>query len=208
LQIFAQLALSRTGHWRFLGAVCKEWEALYAAIKAQQLRSETGRLYNNYDEFVLCGTKTTLSSAAVATPATARLAVECGLNLRSEGSGWKAQAVAGMHADMQTLTTLRELGMPLSKTFFEAVAVSGRLHILQQFLTDQHCPRPSDLSWYAARSGSISMLDWLRSKGRCVTDRVTCAGAVYAGHIPALQYLRDAGCVWDEGYIATHASAE
>jgi hypothetical protein len=30
------------GHWLFLGAVCREWEAVYASITDQQLRPLNG----------------------------------------------------------------------------------------------------------------------------------------------------------------------
>jgi hypothetical protein len=29
------------GHWLFLGAVCREWAAVYAALKAQEVRKVT-----------------------------------------------------------------------------------------------------------------------------------------------------------------------
>jgi hypothetical protein len=201
--ILEQVCTFLPGHYLFLGAVCKEWEALYAGIKAQQLRSVVCR-HNHTSKHVICGTKTTVYSAAVASPATARLAVEFGLEFCSKKSGRSVQIIAGLHADMQTLTSLRELGMPLSGVVVEAVALSGRL--LQQLMSEQLCPRPSELSWYAARSGSISMLDWLRSEGWCVFAERTCAGAALAGHIAALQYLRDAGHEWDEEYVA-HCAA-
>jgi hypothetical protein len=44
------------------------------------------------------------------------------------------QLAAGLHADIQTLSTLRELGMPLSDTLVIGAAVSGRLCILQHLL--------------------------------------------------------------------------
>jgi hypothetical protein len=74
------------------------------------------------------------------------------------------QMVAGLHADVETLTALLELGMPLTDAVVNAVALSGRLNILQHLFTKHHCPLavPDVLSFNAARSGSIIMLDWLR----------------------------------------------
>ena len=54
--------------------------------------------------------------------------------------------------------------MPLSETVVNAAALSGRLSILQQLLSEQQCPRPTNLSHFAAHRGSINMLDWLRNR--------------------------------------------
>jgi hypothetical protein len=156
-------------------------------------------------ELVTCDTKATLYSAAIASPAIARLSHSSGLAI-SENE--QLQQIAGLVADVQTLDTLQELGMPLSEQLVNAVALSGRLNILQHLLTDQHCPRPSILSHYAAGSGSISMLNWLKAQSWCVFDKHTCAGAAWFGHLEALQHLRDAQsqCEWDIEHIACSAA--
>jgi hypothetical protein len=61
---------------------------------------------------------------------------------------------------------------------------------------------PDTLSHYAARSGSISILQWLRAENLCAFNKQTCAGAARGGHLAALQHLRSEGCDWDEAYIA------
>jgi hypothetical protein len=71
------------GHWLFLGAVCREWQALYAGMEDQQVCS----LEEGNNKFVTCGPKTTLCSAAVASPETARLAIMSGMRMRVS-SGW------------------------------------------------------------------------------------------------------------------------
>jgi hypothetical protein len=48
---------------------------------------------------------------------------------------------AELHANIQTLTVLRELGMPLRDTVLNAVALSGRVDILQHLLSERTCPR-------------------------------------------------------------------
>jgi hypothetical protein len=190
------------GHWLFLGAVCSEWEAIYASKAQQQVR--TSRVYDLI-MLVSCGPKFTLYSAAVASPATAMLASSCGL-VTSEKK--QLQHIAGLHADLETLTALQELGMPITHWVVEAVALSGRLNDLQHLLTlaGQHCLRPSILSHRAARSGSISMLKWLRKQSWCEFDDYTCTGAARGGHLAALKHLRSEGCDWDLAAIAREAA--
>eukprot|EP00953_Heterococcus_sp_UTEX-ZZ885_P033713 17518-Heterococcus_DN1.PRE.1 len=144
------------------------------------------------------GPKTTLYSVAVSSPATARLACESGLQINADDS---LQLIAGLHADLPTLTVLRELGMLLSETLVNAVARSGRLGILQHLLTEQTCPRPIMLSFNAALSGNISMLNWLKAQGWCEMQYGTCAGAAKGGHLELLQHLRSEGFEWDKHHI-------
>jgi hypothetical protein len=158
---------------------------------------------DNLNRCVTCGSNITLCSAAVATPATARLAHSSRLAIRENK---QLHLIAGLHADIETLTALRELGMLLSKTLVEAVAFSGRLHILQHLLSEPHCPHPDTLSYYAARCGSISMLIWLRPNRWCRYDAYTCEGAAEGGQLAALKHLRSAGCDW-YAHSTAHSAA-
>jgi hypothetical protein len=150
-----------------------------------------------------CDCATTLCSAAVASPATARLACECGLQLLTETS---VQVTAGLRADMGTLNALYELGMPLSDIVVRAAALSGRLKILQHLLTEHQCSVPTSLSHDDACSGNISMLNWLKAESLCAFDDFTCAGAAKGGRLAALQHLCNEGCDWDVEYIACCAA--
>eukprot|EP00953_Heterococcus_sp_UTEX-ZZ885_P004279 2806-Heterococcus_DN1.PRE.1 len=154
-------------------------------------------------ERVAYDSASTLYSAAVASPSTARLAHSSGLAI---GENKQLHLIAGLCADIETLTALRELGMLLSETLVTAVAFSGRLHILQHLLTEEQCPQPESLSYFGAFSGSTSMLVWLRAQGWCVFDAKTCAGAAQGGHLAALKHLRSDGCEWDDEYIACDAA--
>jgi hypothetical protein len=183
-----------------LGGVCREWEALCAGIADQQVR--TFRLDCN-SKLVTFGSNSTLYSAAVAPPATARLAHSCGLAISKNE---QLQVIAGAYADTLTLAALRELGMPLSERVVNAAAQSGRLGILQHLLLDRRCPVPSELSYYAARSGSVNMLRWLRARTMCELDYSTCQGAASAGHLAALKYLRRKRCEWDNDNVACVAA--
>jgi hypothetical protein len=104
------------GNYLFLSAVCSEWRAVYAGIADQQLRNFG---LSGNPKLVTCGARTTLFGAAVASPATARLACEFGVlptNVRM-------QVIAGGHADIQILAALRELGIPLSEIVVKAAAL-------------------------------------------------------------------------------------
>jgi hypothetical protein len=197
-QVFAFLP----GSWLFLGAVCSDWNAVYAAMADKRMPSIS--LYSN-KKLVTFGTHTTLYSAAVASPATARLAWEWGLQLCIQKES--LQVIAGLHADVGTMTVLLELGMPLSETFANAVALAGRLNVLQFLLRQQLCPKPWFLCHYAARSGSIVMLKWLNKQSWCTFNELACEGAVLAGQLAALQHLRSEGCDWDADYIARYAAS-
>jgi hypothetical protein len=93
---------------------------------------------NGTKKKLACGPKNTLYSAAVTSPATARLACELGFQISADDS---VKVKAGLHADIQTLTVLRELGVLLSDIMVNAVALSGRVDILQHLLSERTCPR-------------------------------------------------------------------
>jgi hypothetical protein len=187
------------GHWLFLGAVCREWRDAYAELADQQVFSIDHHLD---DQLVTCGSTSTLYSAAVASPATARLASKSGLKICTNKN---VQVNAGAHANVQILAALRELGMPFGITLMKAAAASGRLDILQHLIIAQRCPKFKELSCYAARSGSIDMLKWLRTQKRCVFDRSTCAAAASGDRLAALKHLRSEGCDWNVATIAYDA---
>jgi hypothetical protein len=189
------------GYWLFLGAVCREWEAIYAGMPDQYVLSTS---FNYMPQRVTYGSRTTFYSAAVASLSTAMLAHSSGLEI-SENE--QLHFIAGLYADKKTLAGLRELGMPLSETLIEAVAKSGRLNVLKHLLKQQQCPRPDNLSYHAALSGSISMLKWLRAKSWCTFGVATCAGAASGGHLAALKHLFSIGCDWDEMNIAWDAAS-
>jgi hypothetical protein len=179
---------------------------VYAGIAEQQLYSRN-LLLNK--KTVTCGARTTLYSAALASPATLRQAFRCGLDIYTEDYDdneclW---LMAGLHADIETLAILEERGMPLNDTVMEAVALSGRLDVLQHLVNEYQCETPSILSHYAARSGSISILEWLRDEASCPFNRHTCSGAAQGGHLAALKNLRSEGCDWVAQYITGDAAS-
>jgi hypothetical protein len=159
--ILRQVFTFLPGSWLFLGAVCIEWATIYASTAAKQVRSFT---LHGISRLVTCGAKTTLYSAAIVSPAAARLACECGLaNMLSHNS--RLQVAAGLHADIQTLTALRELGMPLSASRSRVTSVSlccidvhATMLLRQTIRTEiaRHMSRRCDTHTKPSRSGSSS----------------------------------------------------
>eukprot|EP00953_Heterococcus_sp_UTEX-ZZ885_P007407 4491-Heterococcus_DN1.PRE.2 len=129
---------------------------------------------------VSCGSRTTLYSAAVASPETVSLARMCGLVISS---------------------------MPLNDNVVEAVALSGRCDVLQHLVREWLCQTPSIANALAARSGSISMLQWLKAHSWWPFDELTCGRAAFGGQLAALEYLRAEGCAWNKELIAYYAAA-
>jgi hypothetical protein len=190
------------GNWLFLGAVCREWRAVYAVQPDKQIYSFS---IDYKSKLVTCCSESTLYSAAVASPARVRLAHSCGLAIRHNH---KLQAIAGQYADLETLAALHELGMPLDGTVSHAAVLSGRLHILQHLFSEQG-PMYNGVGYYAGRSGSIDMLNWLRSQTWWyeLNDHNACAGAAEAGHIVALQHLDNEDCGWDNEIVILNAAS-
>jgi hypothetical protein len=195
------------GHYIFVGAVCREWKAAYVGIPDQKVRCY--RAFGGGCDIIhwlVYSSKTTVLSATVASPATVRLAFDCGLQVSSG-----LQVIAGLHADVKVLTLLLELGLPLSAKLVQAAALSGHLDSLQHLLCHQQCPTPLGplkLSHFAARSGNISMLNWLKAqKWFLFHCDAACIGAAKGGQLLALQHLRSEGGRWHNRQIATDAAS-
>ena len=50
---------------------------------------------------------------------------------------------------------------------------------------------------WAARSGNLKLVKWLRAEGCDGWDEDTCARAALGRHLKVLQWLRAKGCPWD-----------
>jgi hypothetical protein len=145
---------------------------------------------NGSTKLVTYGSKATIYSAAVASPATAKLACDAGI---ATSKNDKLQLVAGLRADTDTLTVLQEPGMPLSLTVIKAVALAGRLSVMQQLLPAEQCPRSDSVSHYVARRGSI--INWFIARSQTGLHDDTCARAAVAGqHVQLLQFR--AACIF------------
>jgi hypothetical protein len=136
---------------------------------------------------------TTLYSAVFAAAASIRLAHDCGLTFKSK----ELQCIAGRVADVPTLRAACELGLALTDEVLFGAAESGSVSKLQWFHIDQGCQLPPDICNYAAKSGSIHVLSWLKEHGSAFTASA-CANAAGGAYLHLLRCLRDESCEWSE----------
>jgi hypothetical protein len=122
---------------------------------------------------------------------------------------WRVQHRAGWHADVETLLMLHsKCGMQWSESISRGAAESGDVNKLRWLLDEQHCPQAEDICDYAAVAPSTEALAWFKERG-CLITAKTCARAAVnltTDAITALQYLREAGCEWDERTATKAAS--
>jgi hypothetical protein len=145
--------------------------------------------------------KTTLCSAVFASAALVRLVRQCDFAFDYR----KLERIAGRVADIPTLQAANELGLALSDEVLIGAAEAASVPKLQWLHIEKGCPLPADTCEYAALSGNIDLLRWLRDHGGVLTARC-CKSAAAGAHVPSLQYLREEGCEWDK--TACSAAAE
>ncbi len=78
----------------------------------------------------------------------------------------------------------------------EWAARAGSLEVLQ-WARAQGCPWTSPTCTMAAKGGHLEVLQWARAQG-CPRDEETCYRAAKGGHLEVLQWARAQGCPWDE----------
>jgi hypothetical protein len=195
-----QLVLSYVGpgHCFFIGTVCKAWWQCYKRVPDVRVKRVD---FNSSHVYLACTSYMTLLRAATASESRLRLAHCCGLQL----STWRAQRAVGFFGDQETISTARELSMPLSVHVSRGAARSGELAKLQWLLLTQGCPEYARIGNSAAWSGSIGMLMWLKEHRGLVFDADTVNCAAAAGHWRLLQLLRNEGCVWQADTCAAAA---
>jgi hypothetical protein len=118
------------------------------------------------------------------------------------------QYLAGVHAGQETLVTAHELGViQFNHHVLTGAARSGDLTKLMWLYTEQHCEldRDEDISIFAAMSGSIAVLEWLKQQGVTLTGYASNLAAQY-GHMHVLQYLHAEGC--EKGRSVCYAAAD
>jgi hypothetical protein len=179
------------GQHFFISAVSKAWKESYARVDGVQMAGITA----DYDDEVVLHTitsKMTLCSAVFASAATIKRANECGRGFASA----ELQRMAGRAADISTLQTAVELGLQLTEEVLIGAAEVASLPKLRWLHIEQECPLPRGICDWAAKSGSIETLIWLRKHGERFR-RSTCESATAGAHLHILQFLRDQGCAWD-----------
>ena len=75
-------------------------------------------------------------------------------------------------------------------------AMSGRLDMLR-WLRVKGCPWDESTCSLAARSGHLEVLCWAHDNG-CPWNAETCSSAAFGGHLGIIRWARDNGCPWDE----------
>jgi hypothetical protein len=215
-----QLVLSYVGagSWLFISTISKTCLQAYREWLTAQHNQADGPLQ-----------MTTLYKLAFASPTTLWLAHHLG-KLRFErdemtvmrayrrrsarGAGqWHTPSlhrIAGKHADVATLQTAARFGLQLHDVeLLKGAAESGCCAKLHWLRTTQQVAVSFDISYSAARSGSVDLLRWL-ARNRCVFDGRTMLNAARAEQpVAALQYLHSQGCPWETEpvYLAAAASA-
>ena len=185
-----QLLLSYVGpgHYVFLGTVCKLWHKLYTQLPAcQRPRVDW---HGEESSTITCSSRTTLATAVFASASCVQLAHLHGF--RRYGDTSTLQQLAGKHADIQTLSALRAAGMRFQNPLLRGAADSADLSKLIWLYTVQRCVLlPDDITYRAAKCGSIEMLDWLQSVGYAATAGAFTLAA-QAGHMHILKHLQRA----------------
>jgi hypothetical protein len=115
--------------------------------------------------------------------------------------------IAGRVADLDTLRAAHELGLQLTEEvlFGAAQSLQFSANKLQWLHTEHGCELFDEISDYAARSGSVETLKWLKARG-IVFSAITCEAGAAGAHLHVLQYLREEGCEWDS--IVCSAAAQ
>jgi hypothetical protein len=187
------------GHHLFISAVSKAWREIYERVDSVQ-KIGSARKYWTDAVRVTVTPKMTLCSAIFASASRVKLAHFSGLILNE-----REQGIAGKIANLSTLQAAYEVGLQLTDKVLFGAAEAASIPKLQWLHTEQGCPLPEGISSYAAGSGSIEMLRWLKDRGSAFTAS-TCVRAAAGAHLCVLQYLRDEGCEWDESVCAAAAS--
>jgi hypothetical protein len=83
---------------------------------------------------------------------------------------------------------------------------SGSIAKVNWLYAEHDCELPTDVCEYAAQSGNVDLLKWLRERGRQFRN-CNCNPAAEAGHVHVLQYLRAEGCEWNEACFSAAVQA-
>jgi hypothetical protein len=104
------------------------------------------------------------------------------------------QYAAGRHADIATLATAHDLGMPYTYTVMAGAARCNQGAVVQ-FLRKQGCPCDSCTYQLAAGGGDTALCAYLHAE-QCPWNALICDAAARNGHTSTLRWLREHGCPW------------
>jgi hypothetical protein len=107
---------------------------------------------------------------------------------------------AGRHGSVSVLLAAHEHGMPWSSAVVKGAARSGSIDKFNWVRTQYTSALPADIAAFAARSGSVDMLQLLQHDGALLTTE-TAVQAVEGGHLHILQFLYAEGCALNDSTI-------
>jgi hypothetical protein len=171
------------GHYLYLGPVTKPFYKAFSAVHGEGIQ------------------RLTLLTAIFQSPSHVRQAFEHGLSQEREDLPWYGmfvQSCAGSLApDSDTLHAAHECGVPYSAHLTRGAAESGSLAKLQFLYRQPSCEWPDDIAESGARSGNLSLVQWLlqlsRSDKKIICSAAASTAAAMAGHLNILQFLHSEG---------------
>jgi Ankyrin repeats (many copies) len=156
------------------------------------------------NEIIECTHTKTLLSAALASPARMRLALQesWGLRVRKHDDeplrsflvDW---TMIGRFADYNTLLAAQAeiANFHLDSWTLAGAAASGDVQKMIRLRTEMGCELgngAADALTWAARGGSVEAMRWLRQQGREYVTSI-CTDAAYYGHLNVLRFLHEDG---------------
>jgi hypothetical protein len=139
----------------------------------------------------------TLRSAVFASPSCVEWAAASGLELNGTPPlVWQRHRVAGKASTVAALVAGKKAGLVIGYHLMQGVVASGSVSKLRWLLDEQHAVLPQTLCDYAAVSGSVEALSWLRARGRVFTADAARVAAE-AGHTNVLHFLKLNGYPFD-----------
>jgi hypothetical protein len=158
----------------------------YKQMPASRCKTLTSKLYGIPVRELTLGWSSTLMTAVFESPARLRWAVQSGLHV-TEGNSSSKAFIAGLCADVSTLSLAAQAGMGLSDTVKGAIC-EGRIDIVNYLLRERHGNLPAGTPEFAVKCCKIDMLKCLEKHGYKLTVEC-CSEAASAGQLAALQYI-------------------
>jgi hypothetical protein len=180
-------------HWCFVAEVSSLWRVLYFRVAC----TETHLVGCNYVPY---SPQTTKFSAVFASPSRVRHAAALGLHCTTAAY----ERAAGKYADIATLITAHELGMPYSDRAMLEAADFNDLAVVQ-FLRAQGCALNTSMFTAAAARGDTAMCAYLHAE-QCPWNTRACSAAARNGHASTLRWLMEHGCPWNAFCVQTSAA--
>jgi hypothetical protein len=191
------------GQGALIKTVSKACKATYEQLGSYEVTVWEGQSFHESRELT-CTPSTTLLSAALASPAKLRLAIEWNLRLRQHDDVSFEAVLAteprttGRLADYDTLLAAEAeiVDLELNGYTLIGAAASGDVQKIARLHTERDCELSSfygsdALNW-AASGGSVEAMRWLRQQG-CVYDTSVYTNAAYYGHLNVLHFLHEDG---------------